>query len=76
MNVYGSHTGFVWESYANRPAWSVGLFDPESDAAYAQAGGAGAWPGGYFANGGFQDEGRNVETIRDTPAENVPKPVP
>lgn len=65
--------GFMWESYADRPAWSVGLSDPGVDAACAQAGGAGARPGGYFANGGFQYEGRNVETVRDTPAENVPK---
>ena len=33
-------------------------------------------PTGRPENGGFQDEGRNVETVRDTPAENVPKPVP
>lgn len=33
-------------------------------------------PTGRSENGGFQDEGRNVETVRDTPAENVPKPVP
>lgn len=68
--------GFIWESYAGRPAWSVCLSDPGAVAAYAQAGGAGALTGGYFANGGFQYEGRNVETVRDTPAENVPKPVP
>lgn len=33
-------------------------------------------PTGRPENGGFQDEGRNAETVRDTPAENVPKPVP
>lgn len=55
VNVYGSHMGFIWESYANRPAWSVGLFDPETDAAYAQAGGAGARPGGVFRKRRFPE---------------------
>ena len=32
-------------------------------------------PTGRPENGGFQDEGRNVETVRDTPANSVPKPV-
>lgn len=55
MNVYGSHMGFIWESYANRPVWSVGLFDPEADATYAQAGGAGARPGGVFRKRRFME---------------------
>lgn len=83
MNVYGSHMGFIWESYANRPAWSVGLFDPEADAAYAQAGGAGARPGGVFRKRRFPERilkrgdgprhsgGRRPIT---RPAINVPKP--
>lgn len=47
--------GFIWESYANRSAWSVGLFDPEADAAYVQMGGAGARPGGVFRKRRFPE---------------------
>lgn len=73
VNVYGSHTGFIWESYANRPAWSVGLFDPEADAAYAQAGGAGARPGGVFRKRRFPERSPDQgETVPDTPAGDVP----
>lgn len=72
--VYGSHMGFIWESYANRPAWSVGLFDPESDAAYAQAGGAGARPGGVFRKRRFPgrspDQGRRSATLRRETSHN------
>lgn len=83
MNVYGFHMGFIWESYANRPAWSVGLFDPEADAAYAQAGGAGARPSGVFRKRRFPerspDQGRRPRHSGGRrpitrPAINVPKP--
>lgn len=72
MNVYGSHMGFIWESYANRPAWSVGLFDPEADAAYAQAGGAGARPGGVFRKRRFPERILKRGAVHDTPAGDVP----
>lgn len=76
MNVYGSHMGFIWESYANRSAWSVGLFDPEADAAYVQMGGAVPGPAGYFANGGFRNVGGLPRSMVFVPrhVDGVPDP--
>lgn len=57
-------------------ARSVILFEPEAAAHAIRQVELVRNSSARFENGGFQDEGRNVETVRDTPAENVPKPVP
>lgn len=55
VNVYGSHMGFIWESYANRPIGQSACLILEADAAYAQAGGAGVRPGGVFRKRRFPE---------------------
>lgn len=68
MNVYGSHMGVL----CKQAAWSVGLFDPEADAAYAQAGEAGALPGGVFGKRRFPERILKRGAVRDAPAGDVP----